>query len=79
MTMIELPDEQAAALNARAASMGLSLKGWLETLAKEAPAAGGAKPFKTGRGSLARYGPAPSLEDIAENRRDMFSGFAKDF
>jgi hypothetical protein len=28
---------------------------------------------------LAKYGSAPSAEEIDENRRDMFSGFAKDF
>jgi hypothetical protein len=33
MTVIELPDEQAAALTARAAAEGLSLKNWLGKLA----------------------------------------------
>ena len=28
---------------------------------------------------LAKYGPAPSAEEIDENRRDMFRGFAQDF
>jgi hypothetical protein len=28
---------------------------------------------------LAKYGPAPSAEEIDENRRDMFGGFAEDF
>jgi hypothetical protein len=28
---------------------------------------------------LAKYGPAPSAEQIDENRREMFRGFAKDF
>jgi hypothetical protein len=27
----------------------------------------------------AKYGPAPSAEDIDENRREMFQNFAKDF
>lgn len=27
---------------------------------------------------LSQYGPAPSDEDIEENRRDMFRNFAKD-
>jgi hypothetical protein len=26
---------------------------------------------------LAKYGPAPSAEDIDENRRDMFRGFGE--
>ena len=33
MTVIELPDEQAAALKARAAALGLTLEQWLEKLA----------------------------------------------
>ena len=34
MTLIELPDEQAAALRAKAASHGLSLNAWLVKLAE---------------------------------------------
>jgi hypothetical protein len=37
------------------------------------------KPFKSGYGMLAKYGPAPSAEEIDENRREMFRGFASDF
>ncbi len=33
MTVIELTDEQAAALNAKAAAQGLTLTAWLQTLA----------------------------------------------
>ena len=32
MTVIELPDEQAAALKARAAAQGLTLESWFEKL-----------------------------------------------
>ena len=35
MTVIELPDEQAAALKAKAASEGLSLEAWLQKLAEQ--------------------------------------------
>jgi plasmid stability protein len=35
MTVIELPDEQAAVLKAKAAAEGLSLEAWLEKLAQE--------------------------------------------
>ena len=35
MTVIELPDEEAAALKARAAAKGLSLEEWLRALAAE--------------------------------------------
>jgi plasmid stability protein len=35
MTVIELPDEQAAALKAKAAAAGLSLEEWLQKLAEQ--------------------------------------------
>ena len=35
MTVIELPDEQAAMLKAKAAAEGLSLEAWLQKLAQE--------------------------------------------
>jgi plasmid stability protein len=34
MTVIELPDQQAAALKARAAAQGLTLEAWLKHLAE---------------------------------------------
>jgi hypothetical protein len=37
MAVIELSDEKAAALNAKAAAMGLTLEAWLENLAGETP------------------------------------------
>jgi len=79
MTVIEIPDAQAAALKGRAAAQGLTLKAWLGKLAEETPVAAPRKPLKTGRGMLAKYGPAPSAEEIDENRRDMFHGFGEDF
>jgi hypothetical protein len=79
MTVIEIPDDQAAALVARAAAEGLNLKAWLERLAAEAAEERSTKPLKTGKGMLAKYGPAPSAEEIDENRRDMFNGFAQEF
>jgi hypothetical protein len=78
MTVIEIPDDQAAALKARAAEQGLTLKAWLEKLAMEESQTP-LKPFKTGRGMLAKYGRAPSAKEIDENRREMFRGFAQDF
>ena len=78
MTVIELPDKQAAALKAKAASQGLTLKGWLERLAEETPTAV-QKPLKTGRGILAKYGAAPSEEEIDQNRKDIFRGFGENF
>src|SRR5438552_19101869 len=78
MTVIEIPDEQAAALKARAAAQGRTLNAWLEKLAQEeSPAGAPQKPFKTGRGMLAKYGTARSVEEIDENRRDMFTASRK--
>ena len=34
--------------------------------------------FETGRGMLAKYGPAPSAEEIDANREDMFRGFGEE-
>ena len=78
MTVIEIPDALAEALKARATAQGLTLKAWLEKLAEQSPAPAPRKPLKTGRGMLAKYGPAPSAEEIDENRREMFHGFAED-
>ncbi len=77
MTTINIPDDQAAALRARAAAEGLSLQAWLKRLALEA-ASVQAKPKKSAYGLLAKYGPAPTEEEIDENRRDMLRGFAED-
>ncbi len=78
MTLIELPDNQAAALKEKAAMEGLTLQAWLAKLAEE-PTVGPRSALKTGRGMLAKYGTAPSAEEIDENRKEMFRGFAKDF
>jgi len=80
MTVIEIPDDQAAALAARAAAQGLTLNAWLKKLAEEeAAAALPNKPLKSAYGLLAEYGPAPSAEEIDENRREMFRGFGENF
>jgi plasmid stability protein len=77
---IELPDDQTAALQARAAARGLTLEDWLRELAShELERAQPASPLETGYGMLAKYGPAPSAEEIDENRRDMFRGFGESF
>jgi len=80
MTVIELPDDKAAVLKAKASAQGLTLQGWIANLADEESRADLAeKPFDTGRGMLAKYGTAPSEEEIDENRREMFRNFAQDF
>ena len=46
MTVIELPDDQAAALKAKAAAQGLTLEAWLKKLAEDAMPAG-ERPLQT--------------------------------
>ena len=53
MTTIQLPDEQAAALAAKAAAQGLTLADWLGRLAATETPAGDTRPRK-GRYSLAQ-------------------------
>jgi hypothetical protein len=77
---IEFSGEQMAALKAKASAEGLTVEDWLRRLAEhEVEPAPPEKPFTSGYGMLAKYGPVPSAEEIDENRREMFGGFAKDF
>jgi len=81
---IEVSREQLVALKAKAAVQGLTLEDWLQKLALEGSTEEGKpgqpdQPFKSGYGILSKYGPAPSAEEIDENRREMFRGFSKDF
>jgi predicted DNA binding CopG/RHH family protein len=81
---IEIPDELAAALQARAQAEGLSPDSYvgrvLENTLADIPERSEPirLPLKTGRGMWARYGPAPSAEEIDQNRKEMLSGFARD-
>ena len=75
---IEIPDYHATALKAIAAARGLTLNSWLGKLAEEATETPLQKPLKTGRGIFAKYGPAPSAEEIDENRHEMFQNFPQD-
>jgi hypothetical protein len=36
------------------------------------------EPTHSSRGILAKYGPAPSAEEIDQNREEMFANFARD-
>lgn len=48
MTVIELPDDQVAALKAKAAEAGLTLEEWLKNLASaEAPTTSAERPLQT--------------------------------
>jgi len=81
---IEIPDEFAPALKAKAEAHGVSpdrfassvLQGILTAEVEQQPTG---QPFETGYGMWAKYGPGPSAEEIDENRREMFRNFAQDF
>jgi hypothetical protein len=70
MTVIQLPDEQAAALTAKAAAQGLTLEDWLGKLTATETPAGQTRSHK-GRYSLAEQlaqcdpGAPLSIEDRA--------------
>lgn len=79
---IELPDELGAALKAQAQAHGVSTDRYISrvlesTLPPEIEQRK-SQPFETGYGMWAKYGPAPSAEEIDENRREMFRNFAQD-
>ena len=80
---IELPDALGAIVKAQAQAEGVSpdrfVSRVLENTLTADLAPQSAKPFETGYGMLAKYGPAPSAEEIDENRRDMFRNFAQEF
>ena len=78
---INLPDDLGAALKAKALAQGVSLAGFTLQVLEEAVKPDGErklKPKKSGYGLLAKYGPGPSEQEIDENRREMFRGFAQD-
>jgi hypothetical protein len=80
---IEIPDEVGAALKAQARERGLTAASYAsriieQTLAASTKQEDPGRPFETGYGMWAKYGPAPSAEEIDENRREMFLNFAKD-
>ncbi|HEV2199467.1 MAG TPA: hypothetical protein VGR73_06585 [Bryobacteraceae bacterium] len=78
--IIDLPGELAQALNTHAQAEGVDAAGFARrvlerALGMEQEPPG--PPFKTGRGLLAKYGRAPSAEEIDANRADMFRGFGE--
>src|ERR1035437_3218253 len=82
--MIELREKLEAALNAQANAHGCSPAGYVcevleRDLASSLEGQSSGIPFKTGRGMFAKYGPAPSAEEIDANRADMFRNFGEDF
>jgi hypothetical protein len=79
---IDLPEKLEVALKSQANAQGVSAAGYVrEVLERELAGwleveTSGAR-FKTGRGLLAQYGPAPSSEEIDVNRADMFRHFGE--
>jgi hypothetical protein len=79
---IEIPDDLGAAVKEQAQAEGISPDRYVSRLLQDtlgpAHTSAPSGPFETGYGMWAKYGPAPSAEDIDENRRDMFRNFAED-
>jgi plasmid stability protein len=81
--MIELPEDLGAALKAKANANGVTADGYAREvlerdLASSVEKQSSAAPFKTGRGMFAKYGQAPTAEEIDANRADMFRNFGED-
>lgn len=82
VTLPLVPQEEAK-LIAIAQAKGLSADAFVrevvEKLLAEAPDVFPQKaPTRSSRGILAKYGPAPSAEEIDQNRAEMFANFARD-
>lgn len=80
---IELPDDLQTALQAQAQAQCISTDHYVSRVLKHALASEiqidkSQQPFETGYGMWAKYGPAPSAEEIDENRQEMFQNFARD-
>jgi plasmid stability protein len=81
---IDLPKKLEAALKVQANAHGVSPAGYVcEVLQRELASAlevqSSGAPFKTGRGMFAKYGEAPSAEEIEANRAEMFRNFGDHF
>jgi len=81
---IQLPDDLGAVVNAQAKEQGVSADRFVSRVLKSAlglklEQVQDGPPFETGYGMWAKYGPAPSAEEIDENRREMFRNFPQDF
>ena len=80
---IELPEQLGAVLkfhaNASQMSPDCYVREVLErNLASSLEGQESGDPFTTGRGMFAKYGPAPSAEEIDASRADMFRTFGED-
>jgi hypothetical protein len=80
--LIELPESLETALKQHASALGVSPAGYVRVvlernLAPSLAPQSTAAPFKTGRGVLAKYGAAPSAEEINANRAEIFRNFGE--
>jgi plasmid stability protein len=78
--IIELPEKLEAALKVQANARGVSADGYVcevleRDLASSLEAQSPGVPLRTGRGMFAKYGQAPSAEEIEANRADLFRTF----
>ncbi len=81
---IQLPDDLGAVVKAQAQELGVSADRFVSRVLKSAlglklEQGTDGPPFETGYGTWAKYGQAPSAEEIDENRREMFRNFGQDF
>jgi hypothetical protein len=80
---LPLQPQEEAKLIAVAYAKGLStdalIREALDKILAEAPDVSSPKkePTRSLRGLLAKYGPAPSAEEIDENRAEMFKNFPR--
>ena len=78
--IIDVSKELEAALRTKALAQGVDAAGYARQVLERAlgmEQEDPGPPFKTGRGLLAKYGTAPSAEEIDANRADMFRGFGE--
>lgn len=80
---LDLPDELVDAIKRQAQARGLSTDRYvyevlLSLLGKASPGPPPGTPLISGYGSFAKYGKAPTEEEIDENRAEMFRNFPRD-
>jgi hypothetical protein len=80
--LIELPESLEAALKHHASALGVSPAVYVRVvlerdLAPSLEPHSPRVPFKTGRAVLAKYGAAPSAEEINANRAEIFRNFGE--
>lgn len=80
---IELSDHLQSALKAQANAQGISEAGYIRQLLEHDIAASAPvsslPPFEPSFGTFAKYGTAPTAEEIEANRAEMFGRFGENF